>query len=574
MGVTVLACVLIGLIVTSVGTVLTVQRERRDAALESRTQLIEVGNAIDRQVSRYTEVLYGLRASFARDPALSRQEFRELVDIDALTRRNPGAQLISFDRFVPTKGLTAFQHERRKEFPDFAVHPKNASEQHLVVDYLEPIDTKSPAFGLDIADEPVRRSAYEFARDSGEPSATTPLTLVQNPVGQGFLLMLAAYDITPLPVTGPARSRHFLGILVAVFETQSMIEQAMDTRPGLAISIYDAGTTVDTPRDVPRPRDWIVGKATTKGSSHADIDVGGRRWRLVADTPIAASIVPPIAVATSGTALTLMVAMLLAAMTVAREQALSLAAGMTADLRASEERLQAANEAMQGFVAVAAHDLRSPLASIVGFAELLHDNWSTLKEENRRKFVASIDRQSRHLSLLVNDLLTLSSIDGGAMNTRPERIELARAIGKSLEAGGESGADVVVSCAPDLVVLVDPNHLGRILDNYIQNAFRYGAPPIRIEAHHVGEFVEVQVTDHGDGVPPEFVHRLFGKFARADTEVTRSRKGTGLGLSIVRGLAEANGGSTRYEPNLPHGSCFIVSLPAADGPQGSRTAIQ
>jgi signal transduction histidine kinase len=89
---------------------------------------------------------------------------------------------------------------------------------------------------------------------------------------------------------------------------------------------------------------------------------------------------------------------------------------------------------------------------------------------------------------------------------------------------------------------------------------------VRIEATRVGDMVEVRVLDHGPGVPPEFVSRLFGKFARAATPATRAQKGTGLGLSIVRGLAEANGGQVHYEPNVPNGSCFVVELPAGDGP--------
>ena len=62
-------------------------------------------------------------------------------------------------------------------------------------------------------------------------------------------------------------------------------------------------------------------------------------------------------------------------------------------------------------------------------------------------------------------------------------------------------------------------------------------------------------------MPPEFVSRLFGKFARADTPATKAQRGIGLGLSIVRGLAEANGGEAHYEPNVPNGSCFVVELP-------------
>lgn len=230
--------------------------------------------------------------------------------------------------------------------------------------------------------------------------------------------------------------------------------------------------------------------------------------------------------------------------------------------------LQAVNEAMRGFISVAAHDLRSPLASIMGFASILTANWATLNEEDRRKFVATIERQTQNLSKLVDDILTVSSIEGGVVTMRPEPIALGDAIHRCLDAGGGDTASVSVSCSPDLVVSTDPYHLGRILDNYVQNALKYGEPPVRIEATRVGNAVEVRVIDHGPGVLPEFVPRLFARFARADTANTRVETGTGLGLSIVRGLAEANGGQARYEPNAPNGACFIVRLRASDSPGG------
>lgn len=224
--------------------------------------------------------------------------------------------------------------------------------------------------------------------------------------------------------------------------------------------------------------------------------------------------------------------------------------------------LRELNEAMRSFIATAAHDLRSPLASMVGFSSLLTQNWAMLSEERRLKFVTTIDRQSHKLTWLVNDLLTLSSIEGGVLNTQPERLVVTDAIAQSLAATGQGTARVSVSCSPDLAVRADPLHLGRMIDNYLQNAFKYGEPPVRIEAEPLGDMVEIRVIDHGPGVPKEFEAKLFGKFARADLASTRAKKGTGLGLSIVRGLAQANGGQAHYEPNSPHGARFTVLLPA------------
>jgi len=233
----------------------------------------------------------------------------------------------------------------------------------------------------------------------------------------------------------------------------------------------------------------------------------------------------------------------------------------------SNIELHEVNEAMQSFISTAAHDLRSPLASMVGFSSLLAKNWATLSEEKRLKFVTTIDRQTHKLNWLVNDLLTLSSIEGGALNTRPELVAVSEAVAQCLTASNRDPADVTISCPPELVVWVDPMHLGRIIDNYLQNAFKYGEPPVRIEVARLGALVEIRVVDQGPGVPPQFEPKLFAKFARADTPNARDQKGTGLGLSIVRGLAEANNGQALYERNTPHGSCFIVRLPVDERAQ-------
>ena len=230
--------------------------------------------------------------------------------------------------------------------------------------------------------------------------------------------------------------------------------------------------------------------------------------------------------------------------------------------------LQVARETTPGFTAAAAHDLRSPLQSIVGFSDVLTQSWATLSEQDRQKFVAIIERQARTLSGVIDNVITMSHIEGGELNGRPERIGLREAIDRCLETGGESTSGVSVDCSPDLVICADPLHLGRMLDNYLQNALAYGQPPVGIEAARIGDLVEVRVLDQGPGVPAEFVSRLFGKFTRADTPTTKARKGLGLGLAIVRGLARANGGQARYEPNAPHGACFMLELPVGDGPRG------
>gem|GEM_PF-963170 len=232
------------------------------------------------------------------------------------------------------------------------------------------------------------------------------------------------------------------------------------------------------------------------------------------------------------------------------------------DAQRLSSALKTSNDSLRDFVAVASHDLRSPLVTIAGFTKILTDNWATLSDEARRKQLGAIGRGVERLSTLTNDLLTSAKVEAEAEQARPEHIRLATALASYLEADREKLGTVAVTCAPELVAVVDPAHLTRILDNYVGNAFKYGEPPVGIEAERVGDFVELRVRDHGPGVPPEFVSRLFTKFARAETQATRATQGTGLGLSIVRALAEANHGDARYQQDETKGGCFVVRLPA------------
>jgi signal transduction histidine kinase len=169
-----------------------------------------------------------------------------------------------------------------------------------------------------------------------------------------------------------------------------------------------------------------------------------------------------------------------------------------------------------------------------------------------------LDRQARQMARMIDDLLTVSRIEAGALDTRAEVVKVRGALDEIVEEFGRPAPEIVVR-ADDVAALVDPDHLHRIVANFVGNAMKYGSPPVELEAHADGQWVEIRVRDHGNGIPDELIPRLFGKFARGESSA--SLGGTGLGLSIVQGLARANGGDAWYEPNDPSGSCFAVRLP-------------
>jgi signal transduction histidine kinase len=250
----------------------------------------------------------------------------------------------------------------------------------------------------------------------------------------------------------------------------------------------------------------------------------------------------------------------------ARREAETIAERATSELYETVEKLaqlnndlEEANRSIKEFVAIASHDLGSPLTSLIGFTQLLIER---AEDEDHRSYLEIMLRQGGQMRRLVDDLLLLSKLDAGAIVPQPVDIVVVSELERTVAQLGDDARSVMVEVDPGVVVHADPDHVQRILTNYLTNAIKYGAPPVVAEAASGRAFVELRVRDQGPGVPSDFVNRLFARFARAEADATQA-KGTGLGLSIVRGLAIANGGDVWYEPNDPGGSCFGVRLPKA-----------
>lgn len=245
----------------------------------------------------------------------------------------------------------------------------------------------------------------------------------------------------------------------------------------------------------------------------------------------------------------------------ARREAESIAERVTADFYRVNTELAAANESLRGFVAITAHDLRGPLTGMIGMASTLRRRWPDLSDAQRTELLEIVDRQGHRMARLIDDLLTISKIDAGALEAMAEVVGLKAAMTELLNDFDAERAYIRLD-TDDLYAVVDPDHLQRIVGNYVRNALTYGSPPVEVHTRDAGSWVEIVVCDHGTGVPEDLVPRLFGKFVRGAH--SHEAGGTGLGLSIVRGLAQVNGGDTWYEHNEPHGSCFGVRLRKRD----------
>jgi signal transduction histidine kinase len=237
-------------------------------------------------------------------------------------------------------------------------------------------------------------------------------------------------------------------------------------------------------------------------------------------------------------------------------------ARLFAQERRARDALERAAELKTQFVALAAHELRAPVGSVLGFAETIRARRHQLSDEQVEFLQETLFTQIRRLSDLVEQLLDLTRLDAEVIAVEPQAVEVKpRLVELVRTAAGERAADVAVEVEDGLHAVVDPAVLDRVVSNLVVNALRYGEPPVTVNAVQNDRHFRVVVQDCGPGVPREFVPRLFERFTRSP-EVTRQKGGSGLGLAIARSYAHAHGGKLLYEPALPHGARFELVVPS------------
>jgi two-component system OmpR family sensor kinase len=225
-------------------------------------------------------------------------------------------------------------------------------------------------------------------------------------------------------------------------------------------------------------------------------------------------------------------------------------------------RLEAALERERTFVDDASHELRTPLALHKTELELAL-RYAKTPEEMRAAIASAIVEVDR-LSRLAEDLLVLARSQQGKLALHLRRVKVADLLGNVRERFaarlGAGGRSLVVEPANGLVVDADPVRLEQALTNLIENAIEHGAGEVTLSSTESGGELEIRVSDHGPGFPPEFLDRAFERFSRADP--ARGGDGTGLGLAIVEAIARAHRGSAHAANRDGSGADVWIELPA------------
>ena len=546
-----------------------VDRARFDNALQTTRDTITT------RLDNYVNVLTATRGMLVADPAVSRAQLRAYIRGLNVQRRYPGIQGIGFTLRVPREAVALLESELRAEGAEnFRVWPNDGgAELHPIV-LLEPLDERnSAAVGYNMFTNPMRAEAMARARDHGRPVASGPVVLVQEIDDRkqpGFLIYTPVYTTGTTPATRAERRHALLGFVFASFRSGDLLRGIFGSqqRPEIGFEIYDGTTLLHrTPGLPPDPR-YVANDR---------IEVGGRTWRvrwISRRHGLAGAALFGAATLIGGLAIGVLLFLLVRVQLNAREQAETTAER----LRRSEAELQRANEAKDAFLATLSHELRTPMTSIMGWAQMLDEE--ELDPSTRATGVDAIRKSALIQAQLIDDLLDVSRITAGKMRLDTQTVELAPVITAAIQtvqaAADAKGVKLHADVGRTVRVTGDPHRLQQVVWNLLSNAVKFTPPggDVYIVLSEENRQAVIEVRDTGQGVAPEFMPHLFERFRQADSSPTRSHQGLGLGLAIVRHLLELHGGTIGAESAGPgHGATFRVRLPlaregAADAPRG------
>ncbi len=235
------------------------------------------------------------------------------------------------------------------------------------------------------------------------------------------------------------------------------------------------------------------------------------------------------------------------------------------ELEAQNERLRESESAKSELVSVVAHELRTPLASVLGFTSVLRQREVT--DEQRREYLGIIEAQARRLAALVNDFLDVQRLEEGNLSIAKELIDVGSVVREQTELfAGQSPKHLLDVSLPEtpLAVRGDSNRLAQVVANLLSNAIKYSPQGgvVRVTGKREDSIVRVSIQDEGVGIPAELQREIFGKFVRGHA-TAEGIEGSGLGLAISRSLVEAHGGNINFESTTGRGSTFWFELPTA-----------
>ncbi|MDQ8193188.1 CHASE domain-containing protein [Coraliomargarita sp. SDUM461004] len=560
--------------------------------------------AVTDRLQTYVDALIAAAGIYINSEELRPEEWHTYVEHLNLVKRYPGINGLGFIQPLNKAELADFvAHKRASGLPDFEIKEVPGVErppvdamgyEHYIITYIEPYKANSKALGLDVASEINRQTAGQRARDTGLPTMTERITLVQDGMERpGFLIFFPMYRSGAPTETISQRRAAFIGWSYAPFITEVFLNGVLGNRENqIHFEIYDSitispstfvySTTGQTQHsnssDFANISSLDLCKQTfTFGWNPGD---AFQKQETTSATIAAASL-------SLGSCLLVVIVVNLQstnrrAQRIVEERTLELSAineklqrevsdREKAELEAREAHKAAneANLAKSEFLATMSHEIRTPMNSVIGFAELLCG--SELKTE-QRLWATYIQSSGNSLLSLINDILDFSKIEAGKLELEAIPFSISDCLNEvvcSLEPiAAQKGLliNLETSAALPEKVIGDPIRLKQVVTNLVGNSIKFTAKgSIVVTATWTGSpqngVAEIFVRDSGIGIPKEKIGHLFERFSQVDSSTTRQYGGTGLGLAICKRIVNLMNGQIQVENTNEKGTTIKFNIP-------------
>lgn len=557
---------------TTVAWQLAEHYTQEEARLRFEADAADLERRIETRMESYRQILRSGRSFFLASEEVTRDEWRLYVESLRLYENYPGTQGLGYAEVIPPGGLAAHEARVRAEgFPDYAVQPPGERGITTAIIYLEPFEGRNlRAFGYDMYSEMARREAMSRARDEGQTALSGKVTLVQEDdvdVQPGLLMYTPVYAEGVLdPGSLDARRTRIVGWVYSPFRAHDLMEGILSEHsPPVHFRVYDGkGLDPDSLLYANDPNGTIETGGEPWETRVSTLNIAGRTWTLLItrapEEAAASSSLLPSAVLLAGIVTSALLSGIALSLHATRERAITIAEGMTSELRAKQRELENSNEALRAFSYVVSHDLKEPVRGVEAYLRVVREDHEAQMDPEAATLVAKAYESTRRLSALLQGLLELSSVDRGTLQPQPVRIdevlwsEPCRIAFETLQA--ERGARIEVEPAP--LAIASVSVLAQALGNLVANAIRHSgveSPVVLLHGAagpdgHVDWFVE----DNGRGFPEGFAESFNAGASRA----------RGFGMLIAQRALERVGGRLRTgRSERLGGAKAILRLPAA-----------
>ncbi|MDO8641343.1 MAG: CHASE domain-containing protein [Nitrosarchaeum sp.] len=520
-----------------------------DAEEKLDNQVTEIKNRIERRIQAYEQVLSGGKGLFASSQEVTREEWKTFVEIQSIGERFPGIQGVGFSKLIGDKNNleTHIDQMRKEGFSDYTVRPEGDREEYHSVIYLEPFNERNKrVFGYDMYSEQTRQYAMDLSRDTGLPTISGKVRLVQETeidVQAGFKMYNPIYAKEKPTQTIEQRRAAFEGFVYAPFRMNDFTTQVLSiTNPGITIRIYDMNS---------EPQNILYDHTKVKNTNEDEInyslsksitiDINQRQWILegTALKSINSEIekLVPFAI--------LMIGLVLSSMLFFIFRAYSKIITMT------RQSLQKEKMASMGELAARlVHDIRSPLSSIISWTEIIQLHLKEAPNEKIASYAKSILKSTDSIKFQLNTVIDF-------VRARPTQISKNSIMLVIFDA-------IKITPIPDTVKINIPENdldiecdksqmivvFSNLITNSIQAMNEKGNITINVETRQNNAIIDF--IDSGPGISKENLSKIF------EPLFTTKSMGTGLGLVSCKNIIEYHHGKISVKNNP---TTFTIEIP-------------